>query len=76
MDFLKIKLNTNEPLPVEHFFPHFLTSLLRTHSKPHKCGEEVFNWRRFIFIEVNSYKIRIFEKTIITKSGLRCEPWN
>jgi hypothetical protein len=33
MDFEKTNFGTNEPLPVEHFFPHFLAGLLRTHSK-------------------------------------------
>ena len=33
--------DTNEPLPVEHFFPHFLSGLLRTHSKLAKeCGKK------------------------------------
>ena len=29
MDFVRSNFGTNEPLPVEHFFPHFLGSLLR-----------------------------------------------
>ena len=32
MDFVISNLGTNESLPGEQFFPHFLTSLLRTHS--------------------------------------------
>ena len=27
MDFVRSKLGTNEPLPVEHYFPHFLADL-------------------------------------------------
>ena len=36
MDFVRSKLGTNDPLSVEHFFPHVLDGLLRTHSKPAK----------------------------------------
>ena len=28
MDFVRSKFGINEPLPVEHFFPHFLAGLL------------------------------------------------
>ena len=36
MDFVRSNFGTNEPLPVEHFFPQILAGLLRTHSKPAK----------------------------------------
>ena len=36
MDFVRSKFGTNEPLPVEHFFPHFLAGLLCVRSKPAK----------------------------------------
>ena len=32
MDFVSSKFGTNEPLPVEHFFPHFLSGLLCVRS--------------------------------------------
>ena len=37
MDFVRSKFDTNEPLPVEDFFPHFLTGLL--------CYSHLFNKR-------------------------------
>jgi hypothetical protein len=36
MDFVRSNFGTNESLPIEPFFPHFLAGLLRTHSKPAK----------------------------------------
>ena len=36
MDFVRSNFGTNKPLPDEHFYPHFLAGLLRTHSKPAK----------------------------------------
>ena len=32
MDFIRSEVGTNEPLPVENIFPHFLAGLLSTHS--------------------------------------------
>ena len=40
MDFVRSKFGKNEPLPVEHFFPHFLTGLLRTHTANRSKSEE------------------------------------
>ena len=41
MDFVRSNFGTNEPLPVEHFFPHFLDSLLCVRSKlAKKWGEK------------------------------------
>ena len=38
--------------PVEHFFPHFLTGLLCTQSKPvKKWGKKVFNWSEVHFYQ-------------------------
>ena len=36
MDFVRSEVGTNEPLPVENFFPLFLAGLLYVHSKPPK----------------------------------------
>ena len=36
MDFVRSNFGTNKPLPVEHFFPHFLAGLLCVLSKPAK----------------------------------------
>ena len=46
--------------PVEHFFPHFLTGLQCTRSKPvKKWGKKCSTGQRFICTEVTSYKIHI-----------------
>ena len=47
MDFVRINFGTNEPLPVEQFFPG------------QKVRNKVFNWQRFICTEFTSYKIHI-----------------
>ena len=57
MDFVRSNFDTNEPLPVGHFFPHFLAGLLRTQQSGQKVRKKVFNWQRFICTEVTSYKI-------------------
>ena len=51
MDFVRSKLDTNEPLPVEHFFP------AHTQQTGQKVRKKVVNWQRFICTEVTSYKI-------------------
>ena len=35
MDFVRSKFGTNEPLPVEHVFPHFLAGTEVTSYKIH-----------------------------------------
>ena len=57
MDFVRRNFSTNEPLPVEHFLPHFLVGLLRQTGQ--KVRKKVFNWHRFICTEISSYKIHI-----------------
>jgi hypothetical protein len=52
MDFVRSKFGTNEPLPVEHFFPHFLAGLLCVQQTGQKVRKKVF-----ICTEVTSYKI-------------------
>ena len=54
MDFVQSKFGTNEPLPVELFFPHFLQT-------SQKVRKKVFNWPRFICTEVTSYKIHTLD---------------
>ena len=36
VDFVRSKFGTNEPLPVEHSFPHFLAGLLSMKNTPSK----------------------------------------
>ena len=55
MDFVRSNFGTNELLPVEHFFPHFLAGLLRTHKK---WGKN-FQLAEVHCTEVTSYKIHI-----------------
>ena len=48
MDFVRSNFGTNEPLPVEHFFLHFLAGLLCVRSKPaKKCSTDrgSFVWK-------------------------------
>jgi hypothetical protein len=52
MDFVRSNFGTNEPLPVEHFFPHFLAGFLRTHNKPAKSEEKSVQ-----LAEVHLYRI-------------------
>ena len=57
MDLVRSKFGTNEPLPVEQFFPQFLASLLCAQQTGQKVRKKVFNWQRFICTEFTSYKI-------------------
>ena len=57
MDFVRRKFSTNEPLPVEHLFPHFWPVFCAHTANRPKSEEKVFNWQRFICTEVTSYKI-------------------
>ena len=58
MDFVRSNFDTNEPLPVEHFFPHFLGRFaVCAQQTGQKVRKKVFNWQRFICTEVTSYKI-------------------
>ena len=52
MDFVWSNFGTNELLPVEHFFPHFLGGLLCVRSKPAK------KWGKSVqLVEVHLYRI-------------------
>ena len=62
MDFVRSNFGTNVPLPVEHFFPHFLAGLLRTQTDQ-KVRKKEFIWERFICTKFTSYKIHILEET-------------
>ena len=40
MDFVRSNFGTNEPLPVEHFFPHFFAGLLWCAANQPKSEEK------------------------------------
>ena len=50
MDFVRSNFGTNEPLPVEHFVPHFLAGLLPTHTKPDKKWGKKWSTGRGSFV--------------------------
>ena len=63
MDFVRSNFGTNKPLPVEHFFPHFLASLLcvRTEFTSYKIHilTEVDIKTQNVFRSINGNKNKI-----------------
>ena len=61
MDFVRSNFGTNEPLPVEHFFSHFLAGLLWRSQPAKKWGKKVQ------LAEVHLYRIYFLQNPYFNK---------